>query len=401
MERLNKFRVWLLGSPLMVALLFAPFFRPAGLLAFDHIFIDISMVWKGVSMLCIAACFLTRPRLSALTILLAAYQVLQVVMTVVRGSSGSLSDWLTTTASIGAVCALVDLGVYTDIKALIRGIFYCLGLFILINLATVLIFPGGMVFDPPRIDSYFMGRDNGHPFFIIPLMAVASLYGWSRRWRWYTLLALMAVFGAAVYLTWSAAGVVSVSLFLALFALDLLEENEPLGKYRGKVCNICVYYCAIAAVFLLLVILKAPARFSFLIEQVLHKNVTLSGRTELWANVMSYVASHPFFGNGVYEWKDMEQLVGQINCHNVYLQCLFDTGLVGFALYMAALGLLVKPLMRTRKTFGGCALAAAVFAALMDLQAESMVYDLPYYTLFMLSYYAEKVVPAMGPAPEE
>ncbi len=400
MERLNKFRVWLLGSPLAVALVFLPFFRPSGLLAAGELFVHISSVWKGLSMLCIAACFLSRPRLSALTILLTAYQVLQGIMTVVRHSGGSMGDWLTVTASIGAVCLLVDLCVGTDPKALVKGLFYCLAALVLINLATVLIWPGGIVFDPPQTDSYFLGRDNGHSFFIVPLLALTALFGWSRRWKWYVFLAAAAVFGAAVYLTWSAAGVVTVTVFLALFVLDLLEERDPLGKYRGRVCNICVYYCAIAAVFLLLIVLKAPARFSFLIENVLHKNIMLSGRTVLWEKVTPLVMDHLFFGHGAVTWDDMCKLVDEINCHNVIMQCLFDTGLVGLGIFLAALGLLVKPLMRTRRSFCGYALAAAVMAVLLDLQAESLVYPHPCYTLFMLAYYAETILPAMSPAPE-
>ena len=392
MERLNKFRVWLLGSPLAVMLLFAPFFRP-GILndLFDWIYI----CWKGVAMICIAACFLARPKLSALTVLLGAYQVLLAVMTVIRGSGADLSEWMFDTVSIAALCVLVDECVEADPKALVKGLFGCLGILILINLATVLAWPGGMDLDPPQVDCYFMGRDNGNLSFIIPLLAVAALYGWNRRWRWYTLLAVMAVFCASVYITWSAAGVLAVSAFLALFALDLLEENDPLGRYRGRVCNIGVYYCAIAAMFLLLIVFKAPARFS------LHKNVMLSGRTVLWEKVTPLVAEHLIFGNGAYEWNDMIMLVGEINCHNVLLQCLFDTGLVGLGLFMAALALLVKPLMRTRKSFGGYALAAAVFATLLDLQAESLVYPLPHYALYLIAYYAEKVVPALSPAPKK
>lgn len=397
MERLNKFRVWLLGNPLLVALLFAPFFRPGCL---NDLFDWIYVCWKGVSMLCIVACFLARPKLSALTVLLAAYQILLAAMTLIRASGESLSSWMFTTASIVMLCVLLDECVEADPKALVKGLFGCLGILILINLATVLLYPGGMHYTQMP-DYYFMGRDNSHPFFIIPLLAVTAMYGWHRQWKWYTHLAVSVVFCMSIYLTWSAAGVVAASAFLVLLVPDMLEEREPLAKYRGRLCNICVYYCAVAAVFLLLIVLKAPSRFSFLIENVLHKNVMLSGRTVLWEKVTPLVTRHLFFGNGMVTWEDMSELVGEINCHNVILQCLFDTGLVGLGLFMAALGLLIKPLMHTRKSYCGCALAAAVFAGLMDLQAESLVHPLPYYTLFMLAYHADLILPALEPAKEE
>ena len=90
-------------------------------------------------------------------------------------------------------------------------------------------------------------------------------------------------------------------------------------------------------------------------------------------------------------------MIGGRNCHNLYLQVPFDTGIVGSAVYLTLLGLAAKPLMRTRKSFGGYILAAGLFAFLLELEAESLAWSLPFYMLLLLCCHAEEVVPALEP----
>lgn len=397
MEKLNKFRAWMLGKPLIVALLFAPFFRP-GVLAgpSDYAYI----VWKGIAMLCIAGCFFARPRVSALTLVLAGTQLLQAVMTLVRHSHGSLYQWMFPTASIVALCLLVEECVDTDPKALVKGLFVCLGVLCVINLVTVIAYPGGMAY-AGRVEYYFMGRDNGHPFFILPLLAATALLGWSGRWPWWVQALLLALFSASVYITWSATGVVAVTVFLLLFAVTSAEQrSDRLAGQRGRVCNICVYYGVVALVFLLLVMLRETDKVGFFIEGVLKKSVDLSGRIVLWNRLAPLIAAHPFFGNGLSWWGEMMELVGEVNCHNLFLQTMYETGLAGVVLDLAALGLLIRPLMGARKSFCGCILAAGVFAFLLELQMEALVFPLPCYTVFMMAYHVDKLAHALEPARE-
>lgn len=397
MEKVNKFRAWMLGKPLIVAVLFAPFFRPGVLTGLsDYVYI----AWKAVAMLCIAACFLARPRVGALTLVLTGTQLLQAVMTLVRHSHGSLYQWMFATASIVALCLLVEECVDTDPKTLVWGLFICLGVLGVINLVTVIVYPGGMPL-AGHVEYYFMGRDNGHPFFILPLLAATALLGWSGRWPWWVQALLLALFSAAVYITWSATGVVAVTVFLLLFAAASAEQrSDRLAGQRGRVCNICVYYGVVALVFVLLVMLRATEKLGFFIEGVLQKPVDLSGRLVLWKRVAPLIAAHPFFGNGLSWWGEMMELVGEENCHNLFLQSMYETGLAGVSLDLAALGLLIRPLMGARKSLCGCILAAGVFAFLLDLQMESMVFPPPCYTLFMMAYHADKLAPALEPMRE-
>ena len=396
LEKLNGLRVWALSSPWIVVLLFLPFFRPNDIVNRYLVLSWAMVVYKGVAMLLIAACFFAKPKLSPVTVLIGVYQLLLAVCTWLDHSYTHYAGWVYSTVSIGALCILVEEAVETDPKALVRGAAGCLGLLCLVNLATVLLFPGGMRYmdDSPLYSGldcfYFLGMDNSHSFFIVPLLPLALLCAWNRRWPFAAQAALLALFTASIYITWPASGVVAVSAFIALFVLYRVKNS-------WKLFNVCTCYGAVAAVFLLVVALRVTDWLQPVIVNVLHKSMTLSGRLPLWERVMPVLRAKPLLGYGMYEEGAMWQLVGQVNCHNLFLQTMFETGLAGLAVYAAALGLLVRPLMRTRRTLGGYMLTAGLFAFLLVLQAEALVWPLPFYTVMLLCYHAERVVAALAP----
>lgn len=400
MEKMRDARARALCSTLFMIFVLAPFFRPPSFFSMEGVLgariNQAYAIWKALSMLLIGLLFLAKPRLSPLTAVLAAYQCLALASTLINHSDYGVYDWANNAASIGALCLLADIAADQGDRApraMVKALFLWLGALCLVNLATVLLVKSGHDLYPGEIDYYFMGLDNKHGFFIIPFLPVAMLYAWNRRWPFAAQLALLVFLSASIYITWSASSVVAASAFIALLFVWQL-------KHCRRACNIGVYYGVLAAVFLLIVVFRATEQFAFIIEDVLHKDVTLSHRTPLWAACLQYIRARPWLGCGVYTSETMHAMVGADHCHSVLLECLFETGVAGLAVYLAALGLLVKPLMRTRDTFGGYILAAGFFSTMLLLQAESPGFPYPFYLLFALCYHAEQLVPALDPDAE-
>ena len=395
-KSLEGLRTKVLTSPLMAALLFGAFLRPNSIAEFGAIPIRIMVVWKALAMLVIAACFLTKPKLSPVTVLIGVFQVLEAVCTLRFYDVSYLNGWLFDSASIAMLCLLVEQYADGSPKAMVQGITYVMGVFCLANLATVLIYPGGMRYPYESLDRigvsdrYFMGLDNSHAFYIIPMLTTAILYAWNARWPFLAQAAMLAVLTASIYLTWSVSGVVAASAFIVLFLLSRVKKS-----YR--LFNVCTFYAVIAAVFLVVVFLQATQWLAPLLENVLHKSVTMSSRTPMWAKAVALIKEKPLLGYGLMDKEAVWRLIDQVNCHNLFLQVLFNTGLVGLAVYAAILALLIRPLMRTVKTFGGYMLAVGLFSFLLVLEVESLVWPLQFYTVVLLCYHAEKIVAAMEP----
>lgn len=389
LEKLNGLRIRALSNPWIVALLFAPFFKPLGLCWAVREVDVICTWWKLLTSLFIAALFLSRRRVSAVTVLLGAYQVLLLVSTLVYGSS--FQQWMYDAVSIAAFCVLMELCIGTDIKILVKGLFWLLGVLCLINLITVVLFPQG-IFGMEY--TFFWGLDNTHALFILPLLGLTALYAGYKQWPLWAQILLLALFSASICITWAATAVMGMAAFWAAFLLGRTRKGYLVG-------NVGVYYALIALLFLVLVVLRMTEKFSFIIEDILHKDVTLSNRTVVWANALAAIGERPWLGYGRLFNEAAAPVIGFSHCHNVFLQAAFETGIGGLAVYLATLGVLVRPLWRTRKSRSGYLLAAALFALLVDYTAEIPAYPQGGAAIMLLCYYAPEVAAALEPAPEK
>lgn len=383
MSKLNDLRIWALTNPWVTALLFAPFFKPMGLCWAFKAADMIWTCWKVAAALFIALLFLSRLRVSAVTVLLGVYQVLLMISTLAYGSD--LPLWLYDAVAIAAFCLLMEMCIATDIKVLVKSLFYVLGALCLVNLVSVVLFPQGIC----GMDvTFVLGHDNTHALFILPLLGLTALYAGHKNWPLWAQLLLMALFSASIFLTWSATALVGVAAFFAAFLLGRTRKGYWVG-------NVAVYYAVIAAMFLLLVVLRMPEKFAFIIENILHKDVTLTLRLNVWESVAVRIRERPWLGYGKVLNETAVPLIGVNHCHNAFLQAAFETGIGGLIVYLAALALLVRPLWRTRKSRSGYVLVAALFALLVDHIAETPVYPLAGYGIMLLCYHAEEVTAAL------
>lgn len=391
LKKIDALRERAMRSPLAVLLFLAPCFEPPSLYGLSPVLDWIIAGWRIAAALCVAAFFLARPRVSAMTCALGAYYALTVLSSLVNHSDKSLYDQMNTIVNLAVMCLAIEMAAQTDPRTLVKALTWYLSALCAVNLLSIILLLCGVSDFLSFNSSYFMGYDNNHSFFFIPLLSLAMLYTWhSRRPVWVQLL-LLALYAAGFYITWTASGVVAVSVFILLFALWRVKNS-------WKICNVGVYYGVIAVLFLLVVVLRVTNLFSFLFEQVLHKDLTLTGRVPIWEASFPYILDKPWLGNGQYLRETLTQMIGHINCHCMYLQIPFDTGVIGTAAYLAVLGLAVRPLMRTRKRFGGYILAAGLFSYLLMLEVESLVWPLPFYALLLLCFHAEELVPALEPA---
>lgn len=385
-KKIDALRARALSNPALVALLLLPFFKPMGLISLSAAADWVLVAAKGAALLVIAAFFLAHPRFSPVTVLMGAYQALLLASTVLGG--GSWVNWAFDASGVAGVCLLVEQCVDTDVRALLRGMIWLLGGMCVLNLISIPMFPEGIGND---WGLYFMGLDNGSALYIIPLLGVTAIYANDRGWPLLVQFGLMALFSATVFILWSATGMVAVAAFLALFVLYRVRRS-------GLVFNVCTLYVVYAVGFVLIVVLRASDKFAFLIENVLHKDVTLTLRLSIWDSALGFIAQKPLLGYGLLPRAAIMDMLTVTHCHNFILQVLFQTGAVGLAVYLAAFGLLIRPLMRCKEHYVGYFLAAAIFGLLVDFLAEVPIYPLPFIALLVLAGHGEKLVSALRPA---
>lgn len=133
---------------------------------------------------------------------------------------------------------------------------------------------------------------------------------------------------------------------VALFAIINLNKYVSKKVLRNLFLNILgiIALVSFACVFLEIKIDFSNFRISIMESNEVSALGDLNGRALLWGNALKTFFKHPIIGIG---WKNFATLAGNGNhAHNIYLQLLSETGIVGFILFLIAAG---TALMKTIK----------------------------------------------------
>lgn len=215
-----------------------------------------------------------------------------------------------------------------DKEGTLRFLSYYFTIITLINDFFVLVSPGGIaeiVSSNGFTHIYHVwGIDNTFAIYLIPGLCISLYYfvKYERRtWKAEVLLVVIYLFGAIKLQT------MSTSVGLTLISLFVLIKN-----IRG-VTNIKLKYGAFALILLItyLINFRGLTLFPKLIENVLHKSVTFSGRTILWSQAIEMITSSPLLGYGFQSSEELfafNQYSGLYSSHSLYLQLLIYGGFV-------------------------------------------------------------------------
>ncbi|MFR3202482.1 MAG: O-antigen ligase family protein [[Clostridium] leptum] len=76
------------------------------------------------------------------------------------------------------------------------------------------------------------------------------------------------------------------------------------GCFVDKLFNFRNYLILNILLFFVIVIFRMQNLFAFLIEDILHKNLTLTGRTVIWDRTLELIGEKPILGHGVPFYED-------------------------------------------------------------------------------------------------
>lgn len=189
---------------------------------------------------------------------------------------------------------------------------------------------------------FFLTYDNESVYFVLPTILSLLLYGIrysSRRYFLYGMTVLILSWAFAFWLnTVTALIAYSLILLLLLFAsvVFIIKKRMNVKTYpiilsqRRFAAGIGILF-ALTAVFVLLVVSGSLGH----IAEMLGKDPTFSGRTEIWQKSIDNIYSHVLFGRGREGFEITRQVIGQSHCHNILLELFYTGGVVSFALFFA------------------------------------------------------------------
>lgn len=223
---------------------------------------------------------------------------------------------------------------------------------------------------------YFLGGENQIGYSLMPGFFVAVMNQRVNQQRW-KLRLYSILFWVTTIFNFSAGSLMGALVILAYFLVPVIRrafEKWHFGVFVALVAVFCVVLVNMADVLVAI----PPVRF--VIQDVLGKNLTFSGRTDIWAVVKQALAENPIWGYGVQEtgrvfkitvWREIRY----VSAHNQYLQYWYEGGVFTIVALAAAL-LLSGDLL---KKGPDCRIAADTKAfavgVMVMLLSESATYD--------------------------
>ena len=151
--------------------------------------------------------------------------------------------------------------------------------------------------------------------------------------------------------------------------------------------------------FFSIVIFRIQQAFSFIIKDVLHKNLTFTGRTYIWDKGLKFIKDRLIIGYG----KEASSIRTQkfhnkfaVNCHNNILEELYQGGILLLIAYVYMLFVAFKRLFNYRKEkiaqLIGWFLFVLFIMSLMEVYTSCIIFVF-YVMCYNIKYITEKINP--------
>ena len=224
--------------------------------------------------------------------------------------------------------------------------------------------------------SYFLGVDNGHiRFFICYWIAYYTKYYLNKK---HSILGLIALILSIISIIICKSATTLVGTFIiALYFV--------LAKYIDKIkfINVITYSITYIVAYVGIIFFQVQKYFSFIIENVLKKDVTFTKRTKIWENFFKAIKNKPILGYGVLKTDDSLKTINAVSAHNQILQVYYQGGIFALLVFLVIIFLALKELHKHFNNKLAKTYTVLLFSLLIMGLAEAIAIR---YFLFILTF---------------
>lgn len=271
-------------------------------------------------------------------------------------------------------------------------------IYIYVNLLLIFIFPAGLTGE----SRWLLGYRNMQAWAILPIMTVLILrslwkYGKLDKMTWVDVIACIFT------VSWikSATSLVGLIVYLLVAGLALVCSKR--SRAMPKSINLFDGWIVSFLFFFGIVIGRLQQVFSPLIVQVLHKDITFTGRTEIWDLTLEYLKKHFLTGSGYLTRSDFHEmfpsdLFSYVHPHNFILSLLLQGGVILLVIFVIWTGISGMQLIKSRRYLSANLLLALLLAFLVTGLTEALaVYMCPFlYPMLTLGMHSEELAVLTG-----
>lgn len=275
-----------------------------------------------------------------------------------------------------------------DLESIIRSIFAVLSILAIINFISLLLFPDGLYVTGATnqaSENWVLGFKNKHIVFFFPLI-LSTLYLCALDGVKVDKVIVLLIVGLSIAIAGSGTAIACLAVaFIFVLASFTKGKHSPF--------NARTYFLVSLALFVAVVILRLQDHFSFIIVDVLGKDLTFTNRTSLWDEALRHISEHPFVGAGYWEATRKHLLFNSqsiVSAHNYLLELMFTGGIISLLLFLG-INFLLASRLRQYNSQRITRIASAIYFALSLALIVEVYEDFFFFVTFFMIWEAPKV----------
>lgn len=375
----RKRQILIPKNRIFLIILILPYFKPASLEFISPNLDEIFNICRIFSFIFSVSIYLYNRNYSKMLICLTLYQLVLLISTILNNG-----DYWRLAVSCGTIISfsmLTEVVLKQNPQIFFNSIAFLYFILIPLDLILYLIYPGGFGRSSYYNANiyYFLSIRNGFAPLFIPIIVCLCIYSAFKNKKITCMTWITILCGSLrLLMTWSATGV--VSWFILIMYIIFLYR-----KFIGRFIDILKYYFVFLTFQICFVFLRIQEHFSYIIEVMLHRSLTFTGRTEIWDYAYLLIKQSPVLGYGVYEGHG---LIPRGNLyyysHNGILEVLLQGGFIGLIIFFMLFIIAAIPLYKHRTHYIVGIISTGIFSLLVIMLAEATITDIQLYMLLVI-----------------
>src|SRR5699024_8702755 len=289
---------------------------------------------------------------------------------------------LTNSVKVITLALFINITIKKYTRSILFSLSILFSIYIYINFMSIYLFPNGLyIVDRPSSGTtvgWFLGIANQFAYVIIPGLTFIILNAYY-KYRKINILTWITIIISLLSLikVWTATGIVSI-FFIILLSIYISFRPNP------KYTNFYMFSYIYIFIYLMIFNLEKIPPIKIIVVDLLQKDLTLSFRTVIWEKALSVIESSLIFGHGINTYV----LAGEVTsfaAHNLLLQIILDSGIVGVTLILIIILISGRQLQYNRSRAISYIILSGVFAILVGGLAES--YHITYLLVLLIFGY--------------
>ncbi|MFQ7823136.1 O-antigen ligase family protein [Clostridium sp.] len=380
MRRLNK--------SIFYYFILIPFLKP-GYFESINILDNLFNAWRFLSSAIVISMYIKGNKVSKFVLTLLFFQLTLLISTLIN--KGDIVRWAMYSGINLSIAMIIELAFKNNIKIFLKVLYRLLSVIIVINYILLIIYPNGIYLVAGERGN-FIDMDNLLAPTIIPGVLFAMMYSYIvyKKLKKIPLL-IITISALTIIYVWPATAVVALFFALTLSAITIFSKK---GAF---LLNIRTYIVSYVVFFITIIFYNLQDKISFIIEDILGKSITFSGRTIIWENyfyVIKQSLQSMFLGFGV---KSSNVLYNptfgrNTHMHNQFFNIQLEGGLLAVLFFIVLIIMASNRLYKNRNDKIVKILSAFLFSFLLLMSMEVFRNMVMFIAILSFSYNNKRLV---------